>query len=77
MQKKNVRFGVVNEKGRIEFEKKWQVQCGYDFISYDKEEATAFCRKKGNGWIVEMIYNVPNKVVNFKTTVFRSGNYKE
>lgn len=74
MQKKNVRFGVVNEKERIEFEKKWQVQADYNFISYDKEEAVSFCRKKGNGYVVEMIYNVPNKVVNFKTIIFRSGN---
>lgn len=73
----NVRYGVVNDLDRIAFEKKWQIPAGYDHITYDQTEATVMCRKKGKGWVVEKIFNMPNKVVNFKTVIFRGGDYKE
>lgn len=74
MEETNVRYGVVNEKERIDYEKQWQVQKGYQFISYDPEKATDICRKKGNGWVVEKIFNIPNSVTNYKRIIFKGGN---
>lgn len=75
----NVRYGVINDVNRIAYEKKWQVPAGYDYITYDQTEAIVFCRKKGSsavsGWVVEKIFNLPNKVVNFKTIIFKGGDY--
>jgi len=73
----NVRFGVVHDEDRASYEKKWQVPYGYSFISYNQEAAINNCRKRGNGWVVEKIFTLPNKVVNFKTIIFRGGNDKE
>jgi len=74
MEKTNVRYGVVNEQDRIDYEKQWQVQKGYQFISYDPEKATDYCRKQGKGWIVEEISNIPNSITNYKRTIFKGGN---
>ena len=74
MAESNVRYGVINEKDRVDYEKQWQVQKGYEFISYDPEKATEICRKKGKGFVVEKIFNIPDKTVNFKTIIFRGGN---
>lgn len=73
-QEVNVRYGVINELDRMAFEKKWQIQAGYDYMTFDQEDAIKHCRKKGNGWIVEKIYNIPGKVVNYKNIIFRGGN---
>lgn len=74
MNKVNVRFAVVNEKDRIDYEKQWHIQKGYEFISYDREKATDYCRNKGKGWIVEEIFNIPNSITNYKRTIFKGGN---
>ena len=67
----NVRYGVVNEEIRADYEKQWQLQKGYDFITYDLEKATEVCKKMGKNWSVEKIYNIPNSVVNYKVIVFK------
>lgn len=77
MEETNVRYGVVNEPKRTAYEKKWQIQVGYDHMTYDFQDAIGVCRRKGEGWIVEKIFNRPHKVVNYKTVVFRGGNHKE
>jgi len=74
MEETNVRYAVVNEKDRIDYEKQWQLAKGYEFISYDSEKATNVCRTKGNGWVVEKIFNIPNSVVNYKQVIFKGGN---
>jgi hypothetical protein len=75
MEETNVRYAVVNETDRINYEKQWQLPKGYEFISYDPEKAISICRgKKGNGWVVEKIFNIPDGVVNYKSIIFRGGN---
>lgn len=77
MSEVNVRYGVINGKKRVDYEKQWQVQMGYIFITYDLEKAIEICRKRGKDWIVEKIFNIPNSSVNYKTIVFRGGSNKE
>lgn len=78
MNEVNVRYGVIDEKKRADYEKQWQVQMGYNFITYDFEKAVEICRKKNSrNWIVEKITNVPNSSVNYKTTIFRGGTNEE
>lgn len=77
MEEANVRYGVVNESKRVAYEKKWQVQMGYDYLTFNLEDAQSVCRKKGDGFVVEKIFNIPHKVVNYKTVIFRGGDYKE
>ena len=49
------RYGVVHEEKRNEFEKKYQLQAGYDFISFDFKEAKEYCRQAGEGYVVEKV----------------------
>lgn len=49
------RYGVVNEEKRNEFEKKYQLQGSYDYISFDFKEARDYCRQAGEGYVVEKI----------------------
>jgi hypothetical protein len=72
MEESNVRYGVINDPQRTAYEKKWQVKAGYDYITYDSEDAENVCRKQqGRGWVVEKIYNIPNNAVNFRSIIFR------
>lgn len=77
MDEVNVRYGVVHDERRVAYEKKWQIPCGYAFTTYNQDHAITNCRKRGKGWVVEKIFNMPNRTINFKTIVFRGGNDKE
>lgn len=73
MNKGNVRYGVVNDVDRSEFEKEWHLPYGYSYLTYDKQDAIAQCRDlKDSDFIVEEIYNTAGGT-NFKTEIYRSG----
>lgn len=60
------RYGVVNEEKRNEFEKIWQLQAAYDFISFDSKEARDVCREKGEGYVVEKISSSGDRDIIFR-----------
>lgn len=49
------RYGVVNDEERDKYEKKWQIPCGYEFISFNYKKAEDFCKDAGKGFVVERI----------------------
>jgi len=76
MKETNVRYGVVNEKERISYEKKNQVSFGYEFITTDKVKAIKICRRKNDSnCIVERIFDT-EKAKNNKEEIYRSGKYE-
>jgi len=80
MKKGNVRYGVVNSKMREKYEKEYQIPFGYDYMTYIKKEAIAYCKSlKGDpryeDFIVEEIYNTSISPNN-KDEIFRGGNEK-
>jgi len=73
--KKNIRYGVVNEVERKEYEKEWHLSRGYFFISRDKKKAIKICRNmKNSDFIVEMIYD--EEFSNLKEEIYRSPDEK-
>lgn len=73
MEKRNIRYGVVNDTERTKYEKKFHVPYGYAFMTFKKGEAIAICRKKNDqNFIVEEIFDNGN-VINFKQEIYRSG----
>ena len=74
MKESNVRYGVVNIKERIEYEKKFHAPMGYTLTTWDEQKAISFCRKKKNSdWIVEKIYDTRERINN-RQEIYRSGN---
>lgn len=57
------RYGVVHDEKRNEFEKIWQLQAAYDFISFDFNEARDYCRSAGEGYVVEKISTSEREVI--------------
>lgn len=77
MNKGNVRYGVVNDVNRNDYEKEWQLPYGYSHLTYDKQEAIAHCRDlKNSDFIVEEIYDTAFGT-NFKNEIYRSGKENE
>lgn len=75
--KTNVRYGVVNVRDRVNYEKKYHKPFNYEYLGKNKLKAIKICRKKQNSnYIVEEIYDTKT-VKNFKEEIFRSGSYKE
>lgn len=60
------KYGVVHDEQRNEFEKKWQLQAAYDFISFDFKEARDNCRSAGEGYVVEKISTSGEREIIFK-----------
>lgn len=77
MKERNVRYGVVNVKKRIAYEKEHQVSFGYEHIGKSMDKAIRICRKKKNSnYIVEKIYDT-NIAKNNKMEIYRSGIFEE
>jgi len=77
MKEFNVRYGVVNVKNRVQYEKTFQIGYGYEFTSFNEFDAIKYCKKqKDPNVIVERIFNTP-KAVNNKKEIFRGGDFKE
>ncbi len=81
MKESNERYGVVNEKERSEYEKLYQLPMGYEYTTFDREEAIRYCRslKKNpfySNYIVERIYNT-EFATNLKEEIFRGGDEKD
>ncbi len=75
------RFGVINQVDRAKYEKHYQVPFGYDYMSFDKKQAIAYCKAlKGDprypNFIVERIYDTPD-TSNNREEIFRGGDFKE
>lgn len=74
---KNVRYGVVNDKLRTEYEKKFCKSFNYDYIGMNLKKAISICRSKNNiNYIVEKIYDT-DKANNFKEKIYQSGTYED
>ena len=77
MQKSNVRYGVVNVKERMEYEKMFHIPYGYELTTFDERDAINYAKKQKNAnVIVERIFDT-SVAVNNKEEVFRSGDFKE
>ena len=77
MEKSNVRYGVVNFVLREKYEKKWHLPYGYEYTTYNKQDAIDYCRKGDiENFIVEMIYDTAIGH-NFKEEIYRSKNEKD
>jgi hypothetical protein len=77
MKRVNVRYGVVNYVLREKYEKEYHLPFGYDYMTYSKKEALAYCRSlKGDpmygNYIVEEIYDTEASV-NMREEIFRGG----
>lgn len=64
------RYGVVNPNKRKNYEKKWHVPYGYDFISFNKKEAVGKC---GDDQVVERITTSFDKL-NKTTVIYRPSD---
>lgn len=78
MKEVNERFGVVDEEKRAMYEKEFQVPFGYDYITFDREEAIKHCKSlrtpsaRSKKIIVERIYNTM-EVQNKKEVIYRNN----
>lgn len=73
----NIRFGVVNDKIRTDYEKRTKKPFSYELITPKKQKAIIYCQKKNNSnYIVERIFNTP-KVSNKREEIYRSGSYED
>jgi hypothetical protein len=72
MEKRKIRYGVVNYVLREEYEKEWHLPFGYEYITYNEQDAINYCREQRyDTFIVEMIYDT-EKGNNFKEEIYRS-----
>lgn len=65
------RYGVVNEEERDKYEKKWQIPCGYKFVSFNYREAEDICKGFGDGFVVEQISSSFGKT-NERQIIYRT-----
>jgi hypothetical protein len=72
----NIRYGVVNFIMREMYEKDYQLAYGYDFITRSEKEAIRECKKFGNKYAVEKIYDDPIQN-NLRVEIFRGGSDEE
>lgn len=77
MKESNERFGVVNVEMRTKYEKCYHIPFGYDYMTFRKQEAIAYCKAlkadpRYKNFIVERIFDTP-VAANFKEEIFRGG----
>ena len=65
------RYGVVHEEERNTYEKEWQMNFGYKFVTFNYREAEDICKGFGKGYIVEKISTTPNRI-NERTIIYRA-----
>ena len=65
------RFGVVHQKDRVKFEKKYHVPFGYKTVSFSQKVAEDICKELGAGYIVEKISSGYDKI-NGLEIIYRS-----
>jgi inorganic pyrophosphatase/exopolyphosphatase len=76
MEKRNVRYGIVNTMKRERYEREFHLPYGYEYITYEKAKAIVICRKKNDSnYIVEEIFNTTDSI-NYKQEIYRSGGEK-
>ena len=76
-KKSNVRYGVVNFVLREKYEKKYHLPYGYEYMTYDEQDAIDYCRRGDiENFVVEMIYDT-HLASNLKEEIYRSGKENE
>jgi hypothetical protein len=65
------RFGVVHQKDREKFEKKYHLPFGYNSVSFSQNVAEDICKKQGAGYVVEKISTGYDRI-NEREIIYRS-----